>query len=257
VWPRALSAWPPSSNRATLARMAYGDALRSSWSVRHRADIGFADGVFEDLARSCCSICFEHLPRSSGYQHSLRRLSGPIDGYTITVRRGPFQGVVSLQRFRHQIARERHREIRMVAAARHEDQSIAVSRDVSLARFTLAGSAIGTTTLASLSAASAGAASSVALALLLVPTLMALRMFVAMRAVADAENRALEASPVEKARQQAYARSLARDRRRWQEALACLRTEQDLLMQRLGARPFRGLPPMMTPPPALVATKVA
>lgn len=183
----------------------------------------------------------EHLPTEFGYELSITRMTGPIEGHNLVVRRASFRAVLSLQRFEQSLARERVREIRMVAAAHHEDAcaDLMDPSDRALARWTLTGSAVGTTGVAALAVASAGTPMTLTLALLVIPTLMVLRMFLESWVVSDHERRALVPSPIEKARQQDAARAMARDRRRWQAALVQLQAQQDLASRCFPLRPFR------------------
>lgn len=227
--------------------MAQGDSSLT-WSIRHDALHGReADRVLEDVAATCRTICRAHLPRASGYELTCTRLSGPLDGVTITVARANFRAMVSVQRFEASVdahTKARPLRLRLVAAARHDVAELpGEARERALAKWGVSGCVAATLSGGAIALHVAGMLTAWGYALLLLPALFGTRVCMAMWVADNLRQRQLPASRAEQAQVQARAAAEARDLARWGRILRELEAQRDAVIERFSLRPFRGLSP--------------
>jgi hypothetical protein len=227
--------------------VAPGDSSLT-WNIRHDALHGReADRVLEDVAATCRTICRAHLPRASGYELTCTRLSGPLDGVTITVARANFRAMVSVQRFTTSNDAQpeaRPLRLRLVASARHRvAEVLGESRERQLAKWGVSGCVAATLSAGAIALHVAGVLATWGYALLLLPALVGTRVCVAMWIADNLRQRELPASRAEQAQAQARVAAEARDLVRWQRILRELEAQRDAVIERFSLRPFRGLSP--------------
>jgi hypothetical protein len=227
--------------------VAYRDGTLN-WSIRHDLRRGPAHRVITDVADACRAICHEHLPPASGYELTCARLSGPLDGATITVARANFRALVSIQEFEAPAAANRHglyqSKIRLVARATHLDVDYpGESREIALAQWGVSGCVAATMGAGAIALQAAGLLTAWGYALLLLPALVGTRAWMAVWAANQIRRRSLAPTRAEQAQLQARASAEARDMSRWAQALRGFEGQHDTIVARLQTRPFRGLSP--------------
>lgn len=228
--------------------MAFGDALRRSWTVRHRANKHEVERALSDLLSACRTICDEHFPAESGYQINVTNLRGPIQGHSISIQRDRFCGIVSLQGSQRPF-RDDEASIRLVAAAHHADPGEAWRRGVQWATTAgLTGVGASTVLLWNLPA--------LALLGVLAPLWLASRAVVAVRNSSALQRQALQANPWAQEETSAIARAMAKDLRRWYAALEHFSAQREVVEGRCCLRPFRSLAPAKPLPLAIPTSNI-
>lgn len=205
--------------------------------------MNMADRVFENLTSKCLAICAEHFPSSSGYALRTTRLGGPIEGRTVTIVRGEFQAIVSLQRFCSS-AGHRHQEIRLVATLHDAPPPIEPTPH----RWALLGPAIGSTSFAIIGISAATSASAMTAAMFVIPVLVALRLGAMLWLASDfhakAKRDALPSPRPALALPSANGHGAPSDEMRWQSALRTLTDQQNYVRMRIAEQPFRTMAPL-------------
>jgi hypothetical protein len=214
-----------------------------TWSVRHGEGCGHTDRVLDELTQLCQRIAAAHLPSSSGYETSWTRLSGALEGASITIMRGSFRGVISVQRFARpffaSVGHPAPMELRVVASACHEADEADGPPTQAMARWGVAGCAVGTMGIGSLGLELAGVLSAWGQILLLIPAFMAWRICMVLRFASDLRREGVRQSAPEQALARERARIRGRDREQWNAAIEELATHRDSVAERFCLRPFR------------------
>ena len=194
--------------------------------------------------KRCRDACLEEFGEGCGYTTTQRKISGPIEGMTVSVNRGRFQAQVSVQRFtRPQPGSLRHAptEIRVVTSAQHTPPEEDGPSERALARWGIAGCAVGTMGVGSAGLELAGLLSAWGEVMLLIPALMAWRMCIALRIVTDFRRQAMFDAQREQleARREAIANAHAKDLERWSEVERNIEAQRDAVAEQIRLRPFR------------------
>ncbi|MBX7080875.1 MAG: hypothetical protein K1X88_16880 [Nannocystaceae bacterium] len=214
------------------------DGLQLTWSVREAGDDdAAASRVLTDLSQFARDACAGAFPEDAGYSMAHVRLWGALEGATTKVRRGRFEGMISVQRFRRPPGEGV--EFRVVAVARHTDE-VALARvgDAAAAHWGVVGFVAGATGIGIAVLHLLGMLSTWGQLMALVPALMAWRMAMAMRFASelrrDAQQRALPEGEalVDAAR-------MRDDLVRWRRVLEDLAAQRDAVVERFGATGFR------------------
>lgn len=224
--------------------MASGESALT-WSLRHEALRGpEAERVLEDVATTCRAICRAHLPRASGYELTCARLSGPLDGVTITVARANFRAVISVQRYEASEDAQKTTRLRLIASAHHvAPEVLNDGTERALAKWGVSGCIAATMGAGAIALHVAGLLATWGYALLLLPALLGTRVCMAMWIADNLRQRELPASRAEQAQLVARAAAELRDLARWQKILRELEGQRDAVAEQFQLRPFRGLSP--------------
>jgi hypothetical protein len=219
-----------------------------TWSIRHEAVRGGeVERVLEEVATTCRAICRAHLPRASGYELTCARLSGSLDGVTITVARANFRAMVSVQRFDAAVdsdAGTRPVRLRLVATARHTvTEAQMESPERSLAKWGMSGCVAATVGAGAIALHVAGLLAAWGYALLLLPALVGTRVCMAMWVADNLRLHELPAARAEEAQRSARVAAEMRDLGRWMKILRELELQRDAVEAHFSLLPFRGLSP--------------
>jgi hypothetical protein len=217
--------------------------------MRLGAESDRADGIFNDLVDGCRQICEVHFPRDCGYEINTIRTSGPIEGVQLVVERGAFRGLVGVQRYARLAGlalRDRDAgELRVVAASRRRGAAAWVLDPArSRHRLTVVSILVGLMLVLG-GIVATGALTGWAHAVLLLPALLALRMYWAsriargLRAIEGHGPAALGPATASEGIAQADPHG---DAPRWSAALVELEGQRQILAQRFALRPFRDIP---------------
>lgn len=223
------------------------DADRLNWSLRHGAVGDYANGVFKELADACREICDEHFPAEAGYEVTPTRVSGPIEGITLTVERLGFRAQISVQRYlRLRGVTERDssaHEIRVVAAGRLYPTSLCRIEPNSSVVTKVTAATAAALGLSVIALSAAGLLSTWSQAVLMLPVLLGLRMYWAGRIAANLRRKTAEATALPAAGNEVQAACAElSDMERWRAALSELEAERETLAERFTLRPFRTIP---------------
>jgi hypothetical protein len=214
------------------------DGLQLTWSVREAGeDDAAASRVLTDLSQFARDACAAAFPEDAGYSMANVRLWGALEGATTKVRRGRFEGMISVQRFRRPPGEGV--EFRVVAIGRHRDElALARASDGSAAHWGVVGFVAGATGIGIAVMHLLGMLSTWGQLMALVPALMAWRMAMAMRFAGElrreAQRRALPAGEAEDT-----AALVRDDLARWRRVLDELAAQRDAVVERFGASGFR------------------
>jgi hypothetical protein len=228
---------------ATLIdRMQGDDRQRLSWSVRHDRTSELDAERLEDLLELSREACAIEFPNTDGYVTSIRRLSGALEGASIRITRGRFDGgrddfsaLISIQRYTR-TQDPSTAEIRVVASYRHRARRLVnESAGTALSRWSMAGCAVGTMGVGVAGLELSGLLVSWGQALVLIPAFLVWRVCMAVRMATTFRARARE--PI--AEDPAIASSHARDRKRWRRVTDVLLAQRDAMGERTAMRPFR------------------
>jgi hypothetical protein len=215
-----------------------------TWSIRHDALKSVeAEQVLSEIATACRDSCRAHLPRASGYELTCARLSGPLDGVTITVARANFRAMVSVQRFEAAVdVAERPLRLRLVATAHHVGaEASSDARERTRALWGVSGCVAAMFGTGAIALYLMGLLVTWGVALLVLPAIVGTRMCLAMWI--DGNLRQLPPARAEQAQHTARAAAETRDLSRWHRVLREFELQRDLVEERFALRPFRGLSP--------------
>jgi hypothetical protein len=257
---------------ATLIdRMQGDDRRRLSWSVRHDRANELDQELLEELIGVCRDACAREFSSTDGYVTAVRRLSGALDGANITIARGrsgrggdEFSALISIQRYaRTQEASTA--EVRVVASCRHPRADGAHAESTAaLSRWGMTGCALGTMGAGAAGLELSGVLATWGQVLLLLPALMAWRIYMALRISTSLRNQ--RRARLVKGNDPARDGARASDLHRWQRVTDLLLAQRETMGQRATMRPFRSqggqpgnlhrerptaLPPAVLPVPAL------
>jgi hypothetical protein len=211
--------------------MLDGDKTRFSWSLADEApDEQASDEVLDALTDACRDACANCFPESAGYQLSLRRLSGALEGASVFVTRGAFRALVSVQRFHRATAeRQRAMQLRVVANARAETTALVSCAPARLSGVAAAGAVVASLAPGLLLLGLVGALPPWGQMLALIPALLAWRICVALR---------LEVPPVREPLPEPRAQTRD-DLARWQRLRDALAMHREAVATRFHRRGFR------------------
>jgi len=211
-----------------------------TWSVRDEGgNEAESNRVLADLGRLCREACVARFAESDGYTVTHKRMSGALEGSSTSVKRGPFRGLVSVQRFERPAADgARASEIRVVVSAGRETCTALARPERRYVQWGVAGCAAGTVALGLAALQIAGQLSTWAHVLALIPALMAWRMAMAMR-LASELRRQSELPPAIEAGSPDDQIATREDTERWLEILAVVGAQRDATSERFYRSGFR------------------
>lgn len=224
---------------ATLIdRMQSDDRHRLSWCVRHDRTTALGDELVDELVEVCRDACATEFPSTDGYVTSVRHLSGALEGASITIARGGFWALISVQRYdRTQEASAA--EIRMVASCRHAPTGEIATRERASSPWGLAGFALGTVGVGAAGLELSGLLSAWGQVLLLIPAFMAWRMCMALRIAGSLRQQARLRIGEDPAVARTRRRTRRQEEKRWQRLCEVLTAQRDAVAERFTLRPFR------------------
>lgn len=221
--------------------MNVDDVQRASWSVTQQAAAGDHRGqrAFDELVEACRELCQRNFPDEDGYETTRFHLSGPLQGTRFVTHRGRLRMVLSVQRFERsrpsRLGTERPLEVRVVASMAMISDGASSEAQRALAGWGVAGCALGTLGVSALALGSAGLISAWVQAALLVPALIAWRIYATIGMARSMRRQAALSS----ARTQLTSATLMDALPRWRKLTPALAAEGELIAERLGLPPFR------------------
>ncbi|MCR9164445.1 MAG: hypothetical protein ACE37F_06585 [Nannocystaceae bacterium] len=222
--------------------MTHKERGRLDWSVRYGARSTYTKRVATDTLEGVADLMARHMPGSAGYEVQRVRLSGPLQGASFRIRRGPFSATVSVQTFSSpgRSAREEDGfELRVVASAQSASTTTALATTPERTGLRLTGGAAASLGVGALALAISGNLTAWATAVLLLPALFATRLCMTLW-IADTLSRRQGSAPAALPPATLSAAQV-RDDRRWASVLAGLQQLHEDAAQRLMLRPFRGM----------------
>jgi hypothetical protein len=235
---------------ATLIDWMQGeDRHRLSWCVRHDRPTALDRGLVDELVQTCKETCAVEFSTTDSYVTSIRRLSGALEGASITITRAAssassyedFSALISVQRYVRDHGASTA-EIRVVASCRHQTSELACVRadtTQTWSRWGVASCALGTMGAGIAGLGLFGLLATWGQVLLLLPALMAWRMCMAVRIATSLRQQAQHRLHEDPAMTGERRRARCEDHERWHRVAEVLLAQRDAMGERSTMRPFR------------------